>query len=438
MIHCDEIVAIGISERIGGKDGHNLLLASVKSSLPFSFLNGASSYAGFCSRLLLEHYQAGLFHKNFKQSLYTLPYDDSNVNFGLDTLREIDHRSAKKCIRPGSTLETLLPKMSTVDKQKQLHAVRKSIVYGQTVGDDDIDKVDNKAVKSSASKYLGKRLSASDKEHIGRTIKLMLRQNAFHTEKDLIPRNIYHSNLPEVSTVILDKNTYDVGRYLIKRFACDKKYLDLTQEDYPSLEEMNGPKELISRVKRNQSVTIKRTTCKPKNKPKTDRDREEKAANSKSKKLYKRIIICEEKYAFTPNDFKVNTRQKRKKKEKVTISHLKEDQEIFSSEYFCKQAVVGTMAGKILISRYLATQMQHLKIKADLEINVDSEAYTSKCNCQKEHDESCSRYTVPVRVMYNKQTGYVKEGFIDEVKQRMERLKWPRQTGYWMLTYKKA
>ncbi|CAC5397927.1 unnamed protein product [Mytilus coruscus] len=35
MVHCDEIVAIGISERIGGKDGHNLLLASVKSSLPF-------------------------------------------------------------------------------------------------------------------------------------------------------------------------------------------------------------------------------------------------------------------------------------------------------------------------------------------------------------------------------------------------------------------
>ncbi|CAC5398138.1 unnamed protein product [Mytilus coruscus] len=131
-----------------------------------------------------------------------------------------------------------------------------------------------------------------------------------------------------------------------------------------------------------------------------------------------RIIICEEKYAFTPNDFKANTRQKRKKKEKVTISHLKEDQEIVSSENFSKQAVVGTMAGKILISLYLATQMQHLKIKADLEINVDSEAYTSKCNCQKEHDESCSRYTVPVRVMYNKQTGYVKEGFIDEVKQR--------------------
>ncbi|CAC5385478.1 unnamed protein product [Mytilus coruscus] len=37
---------------------------------------------------------------------------------------------------------------------------------------------------------------------------------------------------------------------------------------------------------------------------------------------------------------------------------------------------------------------------------------------QKEHDDSCSRYTIPVRVIYNKQTKYVKEGFIDEVKQR--------------------
>ncbi|CAC5421668.1 unnamed protein product [Mytilus coruscus] len=51
VIHCDEIIEIGIFEKIGGKYGHNLLLAiaNVKSLLPFSFSNGASSYAGFCS-----------------------------------------------------------------------------------------------------------------------------------------------------------------------------------------------------------------------------------------------------------------------------------------------------------------------------------------------------------------------------------------------------
>jgi hypothetical protein len=36
MKHCDEITAIALSERLGGNDRFNLLLAAVKSSLSFS------------------------------------------------------------------------------------------------------------------------------------------------------------------------------------------------------------------------------------------------------------------------------------------------------------------------------------------------------------------------------------------------------------------
>ena len=117
MSHCDEIVAIAIAERVGGPEGYNLLLASVKSSLSFSFLNGASSYGAFCIRLLYEHSVCSPFHKRMKETLFSQPHNNSKANFGLDTCREIDHRIAKKCVRHGSTTETILQKMSTVDEQ---------------------------------------------------------------------------------------------------------------------------------------------------------------------------------------------------------------------------------------------------------------------------------------------------------------------------------
>ena len=50
MRHCGEILGISIAERTGGADGYNLLVGYVKSSLPFAFLNGATSYASFLCR----------------------------------------------------------------------------------------------------------------------------------------------------------------------------------------------------------------------------------------------------------------------------------------------------------------------------------------------------------------------------------------------------
>ena len=61
MEHCDEIVALSLAECLGGPPGYNLVLSVVKSSLPFAFLNGASSYASYCTELLTEHYSAGVF-----------------------------------------------------------------------------------------------------------------------------------------------------------------------------------------------------------------------------------------------------------------------------------------------------------------------------------------------------------------------------------------
>lgn len=155
MGRCDEIVAMAVSERIGGERGYNLLLTNVKSSLPFSFLNNASSYAGFCIRLMLSNYSASPFHQKLKHSLYSSPHNDSPFNFGLDTSREIDHRTAKKCIRPTSTIYSVLPKMSTVNEQRQIHIM--SLLTGIDE-DDGVATQDSKSAKYCASKYLQKKI----------------------------------------------------------------------------------------------------------------------------------------------------------------------------------------------------------------------------------------------------------------------------------------
>ena len=48
MKHCDKVVAVALAERLGGKKGYELLLATVKISLAFAFINGASSYGPYC------------------------------------------------------------------------------------------------------------------------------------------------------------------------------------------------------------------------------------------------------------------------------------------------------------------------------------------------------------------------------------------------------
>jgi hypothetical protein len=112
MKHCDEITGIALSVRLGGNDGYNLLLAAVKSSLSFSFLNGATSYAAYCTRL---------FYKNMKASLFTTPHKGSSINFALDAQKEMDHQDVLKAFRSGATMESVLPRMSLIDSLTDIH-----------------------------------------------------------------------------------------------------------------------------------------------------------------------------------------------------------------------------------------------------------------------------------------------------------------------------
>ena len=64
MRHCRHVVAIALSDSIGGVEGHSLLMAVVKDSLPFSFMNNASLYASVCGLLLYPYKKAGFYTTN--------------------------------------------------------------------------------------------------------------------------------------------------------------------------------------------------------------------------------------------------------------------------------------------------------------------------------------------------------------------------------------
>ena len=510
LSHCNEIVAIAVAERVGGVDGYNLLLASVKSSLRFSFLNGASSYAGFCVRLLIEHYKTSHFHKNMKMTLFSTPHNDSDVNFGLDTAREIDHRIAKKCIRPGSTLDSILPKMCTVDDQQKVHCMRKQLLLKHSI--DPIEELtDSDTVETTSAKYMGKQVSSTDKKHIFRTTKLILRQGGVAPHNDDAVWNVYQSSPEELSNSILDRETENIGTYLIKKFVAQTNLLGMTENDVPSKNDLQGPKVLVSRVKQAKGVTISRSRTKHESKGKTEIETTENKRKKKVDKMSKifdclsssmntcqavfrsdgtkastnkslgvkkalncllnkctttepdrfilsnfkrtpdqiratakkvvvefagtkfkmmsttgnqyiqyinkgiinflltslpstdHIIICEEKYKFTPDDLKANTRQKRQKKKAVTIAHLKQESEIISESKLSKKAIVSTTVGKSLISSYLSKHVDLLDVRKNLTLDIDSEAVMCTCYCGNSNDVSCSckPYAVPMRFKFS-------------------------------------
>lgn len=213
MRHTDEILSIYVAERMGGPDGYNLLLATVKQSLPFSFLNGASAYGPFCVRLLLEHYSCGPFYRNMKHTLFTTPHKNSSVNIALDTQREIDHRDALKGFRPRSTINALLPRLSLVDSYIEKHEQRQSL-----------EETETQSNKEEVRVYHLK-ITDTDMQFIAPVVSLVLRRGGFSVAEDSILRNVYASNNPVLEDTMLDKKTADIGSSMIKKICMQKQSL---------------------------------------------------------------------------------------------------------------------------------------------------------------------------------------------------------------------
>ena len=117
----------------------------------------------------------------------------------------------------------------------------------------------------------------------------------------------------------------------------------------------------------------------------------------------KHIIICEEKYSFTPDDFKAATRLKRMKAADKNISHLKTAAEMINSNRFDKTALTTTSAGKSAVSMYLAQNASKFQVNKDIIIDIDSESCIEGHTCSAEPDGSdcsCKVFAKPLRCLF--------------------------------------
>ncbi|KAL4231557.1 hypothetical protein ACF0H5_009138 [Mactra antiquata] len=56
-----------------------------------------------------------------EHTLYTTPNKGSDINFGLDTQKEMDHKDTLKAFRTGSTARAVAPRMSLLDSLNEIH-----------------------------------------------------------------------------------------------------------------------------------------------------------------------------------------------------------------------------------------------------------------------------------------------------------------------------
>ena len=517
MKHCDKVVAIALAERLGGKQGYELLLANVKASLAFAFINGASSYGPYCVKLLFHHYSAGHFHGRLKETLFTTPIGNSKKNFACDTKREMDHLEAVKGFRSGSTISSVTARMSLIDSLNEATNSRNESAFSET------DDEDN----------LGWTVTDVDLSHIYPTASLILKRCALSLQENPVPFNVYSSTPTALPPSILDCNSSGVGEFLIKRYLVKEKLFQYNEADLRKVQ-INGPTELVNRAKRSKGTTLKRMLKSKIVSVKTDRETKEemrqKLVEKKTKeidcftsegnaaqallkpdlskpKVYKsismprailaqinncikemrhagndlgniqvqhclllgtheipkafasnvsfatmefagvkfktghctsgrqyldfaesiirtalkqfpkvsKLVICEEKYTHTPDDFKCFTRLQRQSNTKISIEHLKDAQSVLSETKFSKDVLTTTPEGKSLISNYLADHIDKLSFRRDLCLVIDSELVMEKCQCIEPC--SCKPPAIPISKTFHQMLPPEKSVTLTNIKQ---------------------
>ena len=130
----------------------------------------------------------------------------------------------------------------------------------------------------------------------------------------------------------------------------------------------------------------------------------------------KRIVVCEEKYSYTPDDFKSATRAQRQKSSGTSISHLKIATEILSDDIMTKSAIIHTEMGKRLIGNYLAKSVSKLDIKHDLILDIESELVQHDSS-DNGHSTAGKTHTTPIRATFTSSSGFSQQQFLKHIRQ---------------------
>ena len=531
MSHCDEVVGIYFAERIAGTQGYNLLLALVKQSLEFSFVNNASSYATFCVQLLVEHYSASPYVQRMKASLFSIPFKGSSTFFAQDAVREMEHQDAAKGFRPGADANAVLPRMALVDMFIELENQ-----YKKT------RTVKEKSLEDELHIGFGKK----DHLFVLRATTLLLRRGGMDNKIAFEPMNVYCTENRVLPNTFLDVNSLPVGRFLATRFACTENLCQLTLSDLEvpnlpfckdllkravagtanaikrytgkelkmslatveELQELKRHKEVDQVTQRAHCESSKMNSCQACVNPDCSKRKVQKARGMKtalrnvtseitstepleysnvnsmkpeiresvhltviefagvkfklkqsiktvnqylcyvrdgvivpklvSFQRLKHMVICEEKYRYTPDDLKAATRQQRRGKEvgsdDSSINNLKVGSEIVGEEVIDSRAVTSTDEGKAGIGSCVAAHGSKLNIKKTICVDVCSDHRVRKCLCCALTEEQCTcgkdhkSYAIPVRYSFT-ETGDSSFTLLDGIRQRkgeaeMSQLDW--------------
>ena len=110
-------------------------------------------------------------------------------------------------------------------------------------------------------------------------------------------------------------------------------------------------------------------------------------------------VICEEKYTFTPDDFKAGTRKQRRADSGSEISHLKSGENVLSLNSFDKDVLTKSQYGKKKISTFLGENIADINLDNGMDVIIDSdlflnfdentrEAYDTPITWRKSHTQS--------------------------------------------------
>ena len=238
--HIDIVLAVHLAERLGGKEGHALLRASLKIYLPFGFLNGASSYGPYCVQLLYEHYRAGIFYQSMKSCMFSTPMTNSNTNSATDTKRELEHLDIYKSFRAGSTTEAAMRRIANVDYFTDLA---------------DKSKNNEDEMKEKKEDMLGWQITENDMRHIVPTIALVLRRKGLD-KGTADPRNVYTKEDIVLTDLHLDTPSSSIGTYLVHRYLAKEGLFGMSIDDVPAVKD--GPSILVTKAMRSKGTTLKK------------------------------------------------------------------------------------------------------------------------------------------------------------------------------------
>ena len=275
MDHCFDAIAVSFAERIGGPDGYNLLCGIMKSSIPFAFTNGASQYAAFTTRLLIDHSAAPPAIQELKREFFSLPYGASGCNYGLDTIREEDHLKCKKFYRPGTNAAALSSKMNRMNEASEMIDQRQKSVSNSS---------DSAFIKENHCNWS---LTENDIKYILKTAAMIFRQGALSQNKGSVPYNVYSSKGHiQLSQALLDREATKCGEYLLHRYCQQNGLFGVTLENLEAMRgRITGPKQLVDKVLKGSSQTVNRNRCRPDAKQPVEQQKRAKQLVKEKKKM---------------------------------------------------------------------------------------------------------------------------------------------------------